>query len=208
MTEMERLPLANLDDDVEDAYEYHTTTKKLKVVRKSNWKMVCCGVLLFLCVVAILGLCVTLGFVVFELKDSNSQAVSSSESSSTLPHPSTTSSLSSPSPSPSTTVSPPTSSLCLTDSCVKLAGSVLSNMDTSVNPCKDFYNFSCGGWVKRNVLPEGYGRWSRFSELDQQNSILLRRVIENDLLENIPAILGHTRHLYYPAILVICTIRA
>lgn len=205
MTDMEQLTLANLDDDVEDAYEYHPTTRKLKVVRKSRCQFICCGVLLALCVLAIVGLCVTLGIVVLELKSIESQSASSSETSSSslvssrtsaTSKTGTSSSTSSPSPSPTPTLPPPTSSLCLTESCVQLAGNIISNMDSSVDPCNDFYNYSCGGWGKKNVLPEGYGRWSRFSELDEQNRISLRHIIENDLLENIPAI-SYARQLYY-----------
>ena len=47
------------------------------------------------------------------------------------------------------------SSLCLTASCVELASLVLSGMDQSVDPCADFYNFSCGAWAQKNIVPEG-----------------------------------------------------
>ena len=29
----------------------------------------------------------------------------------------------------------------------------LTSLDRSVDPCQDFYKFSCGGWMKNNPVP-------------------------------------------------------
>lgn len=42
--------------------------------------------------------------------------------------------------------------VCVTDGCVKSAASVLSNMDKTVNPCDDFYEFACGKFVRETVV--------------------------------------------------------
>jgi endothelin-converting enzyme/putative endopeptidase len=42
-------------------------------------------------------------------------------------------------------------------------------MDKTVDPCEDFYQYSCGGWVKNNPIPDDQGRWSVYSKLAVEN---------------------------------------
>ena len=69
-----------------------------------------------------------------------------------------------------------------------LASSVRSNMDTSVNPCEDFYQFSCGGWERRHTISPTAISFTRFGELNQQNINSLRNVIESGKDGNVPAV--------------------
>ncbi|XP_035243838.1 endothelin-converting enzyme 1 isoform X1 [Anguilla rostrata] len=69
--------------------------------------------------------------------------------------------------------------LCLSESCVKVASTVLGALDPSVDPCHDFYNFACGGWVKNNPLPEGKSRWGPFSNLWERNMAVMKQKLEN-----------------------------
>ncbi len=58
----------------------------------------------------------------------------------------------------------------------------VSNLDTSVDPQEDFYQFATGGWQKRNPLPDDYATYGSFHMLRELN---LRRL--NELFEDISA---------------------
>jgi endothelin-converting enzyme/putative endopeptidase len=51
-------------------------------------------------------------------------------------------------------------------------------IDTSVDPCDNFYRFSCNGWFKRNPLPPDQTSYGRFTELYELNRVQLRQILE------------------------------
>ncbi len=51
---------------------------------------------------------------------------------------------------------------------------LLDSMDTSVDPCEDFYHYACGGWEKKTELPSDKPRYSRsFNGINDRNTELL-----------------------------------
>jgi putative endopeptidase len=55
----------------------------------------------------------------------------------------------------------------------------LTDMDQSVNPCEDFYRYSCGGWLKKNPIPADQSSWSVYSKLTQDNERFLWGILED-----------------------------
>ena len=51
-------------------------------------------------------------------------------------------------------------------------------MDRSVDPCVDFYTYSCGGWQKKNPIPPDQVSWSVYGKLYQDNLAYLRGILE------------------------------
>ena len=54
----------------------------------------------------------------------------------------------------------------------------VSAMDKTVDPCVDFYTYSCGGWVKKNPIPPDQASWSTYGKLEDENRAQLRAILE------------------------------
>jgi putative endopeptidase len=49
----------------------------------------------------------------------------------------------------------------------------LTAIDTTADPCTNFYQYACGNWMKNNPIPSDQVRWGRFNELTERNNYLL-----------------------------------
>lgn len=54
----------------------------------------------------------------------------------------------------------------------------VSALDRKADPCVDFYQFACGGWIARNPLPPDRRAYGRFTELQERNFEILRHLLE------------------------------
>ena len=63
------------------------------------------------------------------------------------------------------------------------SGINLNDLDTSVRPADDFYEYACGGWMKANPLPAAYSRYGSFDRLGEDNNKRINGILK-ELLEN------------------------
>lgn len=89
---------------------------------------------------------------------------------------------------------------CLTPECILLSGSILSSLDTSQDPCENFYDFasaSCfsnlgltaltlasyyliaGGWLKAHPLPADKSSYGNFEAVAERNRQIIQRILDS-----------------------------
>ena len=58
------------------------------------------------------------------------------------------------------------------------SGIATANLDQSVRPADDFYQFACGGWMKNNPLPAAYSRYGSFDKLGENNNKRINTILD------------------------------
>jgi putative endopeptidase len=58
------------------------------------------------------------------------------------------------------------------------SGFSIDNIDKTLDPCVDFFQFACGNWLKKAEIPADLPRWGSFAELHERNQAELRDILD------------------------------
>lgn len=70
---------------------------------------------------------------------------------------------------------------CYSKGCIQTAAELLDKLDESVDPCDDFYQFACGNFVEKTVIPDDRTRTSMFSVLGDKLNEQVRGLLEGEI---------------------------
>ena len=71
---------------------------------------------------------------------------------------------------------------CVTEGCINAAYHIFHSMNRSVNPCENFYEYACGGWVENNPIPESKSFWGVYSVLEEKNERIVKQLLTGSSL--------------------------
>lgn len=63
------------------------------------------------------------------------------------------------------------------------SGIDLTDLNPTIQPGEDFFEYACGGWMKKNPLPAAYSRFGSFDRLAEDNNKRINGILK-ELLEN------------------------
>merc|ERR1719509_368082 len=89
-----------------------------------------------------------------------------------------------------------TPDVCLTEGCIGAAHMLLQNMNRTADPCEDFYEFACGGFEERVVIPDDRSSRSQFAIIGDELLIQLRGILEAEAEEGESRVFTMARDVY------------
>lgn len=69
---------------------------------------------------------------------------------------------------------------CVSQECILTASDIIKTMDETVEPCDDFYRFSCGNFLKTESIPEDRVAVNTFSMISDKLQEQLKALITED----------------------------
>uniref|UniRef100_A0A4D5R9F6 Neprilysin n=1 Tax=Scolopendra viridis TaxID=118503 RepID=A0A4D5R9F6_SCOVI len=88
------------------------------------------------------------------------------------------------------------SDICTTKDCTYTAATLMSTMDPEIDPCDDFYKFTCSNFIRKNPVSDDMPSTTIFSQYDDDFEIQLKNLMETYDASHEPDIIGKTQEMY------------
>ncbi|XP_053381841.1 neprilysin-like [Mercenaria mercenaria] len=90
--------------------------------------------------------------------------------------------------------------ICHTVGCTKAAARVLNSLDPTADPCKDFYQFACGGFLKSHVIPEDRSNIDMWSIVRDNVQYTCKYLLEDPKTDPGAVAVQKAKDLYYSCV--------
>ncbi|CAF3701692.1 unnamed protein product [Adineta steineri] len=77
---------------------------------------------------------------------------------------------------------------CSSLACISTSHRIIENLDLNIDPCENFYQYACGGWINNHFLTPSETSISYFKEIYKNNLIILYKILQNNSEINSPSI--------------------
>nr|XP_034338189.1 neprilysin-1-like isoform X1 [Crassostrea gigas] len=74
-----------------------------------------------------------------------------------------------------------TRDVCNSPDCVEAASGLLDSIDPKADPCNNFFQFACGMWRKKQVIPEEMSITSVFYHVEDSVNVILKYILEKEI---------------------------
>ncbi|KAK2148688.1 hypothetical protein LSH36_487g03042 [Paralvinella palmiformis] len=86
--------------------------------------------------------------------------------------------------------------VCMTSDCVMTASRILEALDDNVDPCDDFFEFACGAWNRKNIIPDDRASYNTFGKLKDELDVILKRLLEKPVESDEANAITQAKYLY------------
>ena len=87
-------------------------------------------------------------------------------------------------------------SICLSEACKAASQAFASKMDQTVEPCKDFYQFACGTFLKENEIPDNKASITTINVIEDELMFQLRDILDEPMKDDEIIPFQNVRKLY------------
>lgn len=70
---------------------------------------------------------------------------------------------------------------CLTPECIEAAASIRNKINLSVDPCDNFFQYACGGWIENNPIPDDQSNYGIYPWLRNNVDLKIKALLEKPL---------------------------
>ncbi|KAM9319451.1 phosphate-regulating neutral endopeptidase PHEX [Gastrophryne carolinensis] len=70
---------------------------------------------------------------------------------------------------------------CLTPECIEAAAFLRDKMNLSVDPCDNFFQYACGGWIEKNPIPDDQSNYGIYPWLRNNVDLKIKALLEKPL---------------------------